>query len=386
MRYRLISLCLVNVIIFLISGCGKENYLSSTDSTKILNKSESTIKNKIAKSVRLSQANTESISIQSIYINCNNEDYDCKAKYLCNAVESITVPKEDLPNNKDKSELKGCDTQTYYYGLKGESVDYEKARKCALLDTDNGQIANDGQILNNFQILEMIYANGYGVKQNLRLAIKLSCDNGEPNELIDKLNSKRYTKKVIFNVCDYSNDPNMSTICYNWLPWQVNQSIRTRKINQIIAKWPKADQNIFNRLYAANESYIQAYINSEVDLSTFEDRTTFNTTDDMEDDFFNKFIDTVNGELPNYSDIEFHKLDNNLNQIYSKIIHAKEEDIPLPTSIEGIRQSEQAWIIYKEAWVNFGLVHYTRVNPNSFRAWLIKDRIDDLQQWVPTPN
>ncbi len=128
--------------------------------------------------------------------------------------------------------------------------------------------------------------------------------------------------------------------------------------------------------------YIDQYYIAEVDQGMNPEKRANSTSDDLEATFFNKFIDTVNGKLPKYSDDQFAELDKRLNEQYKKIIHHKVVDSAHTTSrvydMGAIKEDQRSWIDYKEAWVAFAKVHYPDTSANSFRAWLTKDRIEDL--------
>ena len=306
---------------------------------------------------------------------------------ICSATESISIPKYDLPTEQDKITLKNCDAITYYYGLDGYSINYTAARKCALLNIEKFTDPSN-EMFSDQEILAMIYANGYKVNHTIKLATKFLCSTLDDTDdialenLIQNLQVDQYNNDFRFDICDKADDPNTInpntiTRCNEWLTMKTNQSDRIGNTNFILMKLPKVQQDSFNKLYIAEESYITAYINSaEVDLSMYEDRVTYTTTDAMEYEFYERFNSAMQNKLPTYSDIEFNDLDKKLNQIYLHALESKEERIKL--TIEGIKQTQRLWIAYREAWVNFMQLHSSNINKNSIRAWITIDKIKDL--------
>lgn len=83
-------------------------------------------------------------------------------------------PAADLPTKGELSGLKGCDAEAANYGI-GQVVDYAKARKCALVQMRDLPSSSDpSEIFVGRNSLMMLYASGFGVKQNLKLALDLS--------------------------------------------------------------------------------------------------------------------------------------------------------------------------------------------------------------------
>ncbi len=133
----------------------------------------------------------------------------------CDSVKPKDFPAKDLPTAAERVQLRGEESCKYYYGI-GAPKDYVKARKLAFIEweaADNyGPFEGPGIIL-------MLYANGYGVKRNLDLCIRLACANigGAPAEVEYRVQHLKKMKanisKEVFDVCDDATSGYMSGWC-----------------------------------------------------------------------------------------------------------------------------------------------------------------------------
>lgn len=133
-----------------------------------------------------------------------------------NCSKKQTIPLADQPKNDEKESLNCEPSEEYYYGF-NRPIDYAKARKCAVIEMENG----DGLVLGGSSILMMIYANGNGVKPNLDIAISLACElEGAPAEKYYRLlhlkqlqRAATSAEKKPFDICDDVTSKNMIDLC-----------------------------------------------------------------------------------------------------------------------------------------------------------------------------
>lgn len=45
---------------------------------------------------------------------------------------------------------------------------------------------------------------------------------------------------------------------------------------------------------------------------------------------------------------------------------------------DGIVSTQKAWVLYRDALVTFGAIHYPHVSADSWKTWLTKARITEL--------
>jgi uncharacterized protein YecT (DUF1311 family) len=87
------------------------------------------------------------------------------------------------------------------------------------------------------------------------------------------------------------------------------------------------------------------------------------------------------GQLPKFTALEFSKVDAELNSLYSKLQSDPKNSAYEYTTLtpEGVKIAQRAWLRYREAWVKFGHVKYPSVTPESWRTWLMQERVEILK-------
>lgn len=108
----------------------------------------------------------------------------------------------DKPKDSEKPEFNHCKSINYYYGIE-TAIDYEKARKCAFFEKESDDDVNIG----GSKILLMLYANGYGVKKNIDLAMRMACndirdEHDKAAELFNQLTKFKNSNRTTFDICD----------------------------------------------------------------------------------------------------------------------------------------------------------------------------------------
>lgn len=95
-------------------------------------------------------------------------------------------------------------------------------------------------------------------------------------------------------------------------------------------------------------------------------------------------------DSPSFSAADFAKEDASLNSTYANVIKINfpetasgkddctSEPQPCP-SIEEFRQTERAWLRYRDAWVTFGPMRWPQINAVSWRTYLTRQRTRQLQ-------
>jgi hypothetical protein len=83
------------------------------------------------------------------------------------------------------------------------------------------------------------------------------------------------------------------------------------------------------------------------------------------------------GELPTFSADDARKADAEMDDEFSKALAHKFSSSTL--SAEGIKQAQQAWLPYREAWVTFGTQRYPSVSATTWRAWITEQRTGVLK-------
>jgi len=235
-------------------------------------------------------------------------------------------------------------------------------------------------------ILTMVYANGKGANRNLDVAIKLACElNGAPDDLAGTIRQLARYKQAhwtgnSFTVCDHSAARFMYEQCAI-LDDRFDSLARRKKIEAITSKWSAADQKAFQSLQQVAEKFFQLHAGKERDLNG---TVLVHEQAFMERQFIEMLETLERGELPDFSPEAARKADADMNAAYSAVVNGSTKEWGTVT-VEGIRQTQQAWLPYRDAWVQFGKKKYPKVTPESWKAWITQQRIPMLE-WFVKPS
>src|SRR5438445_1555246 len=93
---------------------------------------------------------------------------------ICPSGSRAKPPKADMPTVADHARLRGCNSESLYYGM-GVPVNLTDARLCAFIEVEQGV---DGLPLQGNGMLMMVYANGSAVERSPTLAKSYACTLG----------------------------------------------------------------------------------------------------------------------------------------------------------------------------------------------------------------
>jgi hypothetical protein len=301
---------------------------------------------------------------------------DPGAKRICSGVSGIEVPAQDQPTPEEKKSLTGCLSEDLYYGF-GHPADPAEARKCAYAEIDRGK---DDLDIAGRAVLTMIYANGKGVERNVDLALKFACEmQGSPGDLAGNIYElQRFRNAPVttsFSVCDHSAGPHLYKSCAI-LGDRFDKQERAHKISAITGQWTEKERKAFVPLQQAAEKFFKSRANTEINLEpTFEvQEMAF-----MENGFIGKLQQFEKGELPRFSTADSHKAQASLESAYAAT--QKDPNRRWGTAtVEGVKNTQQLWLAYREAWVRFGRTKYPKVSPDSWTTWLTQERVAMLDR------
>lgn len=306
----------------------------------------------------------------------------------CKPVTIDDFPAKDKPaNNQDMSSLGNHDSSDYYYGI-GVPVDYQKARYAALKEMQSG--SEKDMYFVGSSILIMLYANGYDVKQDIDLAIRLASCNldqdvmayGDSKYRIEHLNNiKSGNDKKPFDICDDCASNDCSYHC-SGLESDIRSVSVQKDLNKIRSAYDDTKKTAFDNISKTASEFINKIVANEVDL-TGRDR------DILEDDEFNtqtayflsSLQDFEQGKLPFYTESDLKESDELLNGIYSKIMNNKKFEYGTVTK-EQIKSVEKVWMKYRDAWVKYGVILYPKSTATSWKTWATKTRAEQLKDFA----
>ena len=305
----------------------------------------------------------------------------------CSQWEKIQIPAADLPTPQDRQKLASCKSEDLYFGF-GHPIDLAGARKCAYLERER----DNAPIIGGPGLLMMIYANGKGASRNFALALKFACEfNGAPEGNRGQINHLSRMRKEHwtgdnFNLCDDASSGYMSGVCAS-LEEEIHQAALAHKLDRIVGGWTPAQKTALAGLEKAASNFIEASSDNESDMSgTLRAALVSQRQGWLRNGFVAAVERSEKGQFPSFPMAEFKKADEELNAVYSRIQSAKPGSAEMGTvTPQGIRTAQRAWLLFREAWVKFGLTQYPGVKPESWRAWLTFDRILMLH-YVPGPG
>ena len=319
---------------------------------------------------------------------------------LCQHFASIPLPAEsNVPTPKV---FPACESWKSYFGV-DRPVDYAAARACAWQERAAMKAElqqNPAAILaygvGGPWILTNLYANGLGTPRNLPLAVRIACD--DPLDMIPdgfghlaKLVSESNPSPKPFDSCEWSATTVSMSFC-SGVASEVAKSRQTNRYKATVSQWPQSHQAAF---WAAKRAY-DAYVHSVESKETYMGGTIrtmrANAAGESLQDAFASNFDTFNqGKLPSTSPALFAQNDADLNRIYRQAIAAStkatqvekqagdSEDEIRPA---GIRDTERAWLAYRDAWADFATLHYPQTNREAWLDSLTQQRTHQLLLYV----
>lgn len=298
----------------------------------------------------------------------------------CIRVKDDLPPKADLPSAKISSSLSACMPTDLYYEAKrklaSNNANWINVKDCAFTQDESA-------------VLMMLYANGFGVSKNLNLAIRYACKiGGAPAEVemrIPHLASMSHdSEHRIFDLCDDITSGYMQGFCTSFEERQ-NTRERNSRLIKITEKWPQSQKNAFGNLQNALNNFAKHVSDDETDASGTGRAAFMIEAEAAEMELFvNDLADYENGNTPRFTSKQFDEYDKTLNKLYKEIMQAKSmtEGSRLGyTTIAkvGVKNTQRAWLKYRDAWIDFGRIKYPSVDSQSWKALLTERRIKTLE-------
>ncbi len=311
------------------------------------------------------------------FVNCDD------VGEICSQIFSIKIPEQDKPSADERKYLEGCSSEELYFGY-GKAAEYTTARKCAYLQIEQNK--TDG-VVDGKPILMSIYANGEGVKRNLDLALKFACDDDAfaPAEYLGRImHVNMMRQRNISRQFDYCDDVTSSYMIGFCAGRQAKLDKAKRNIayQKIIGKWAASERLAFEKMLILWQAYLKARID-EIDQSGMARAVmVVEDQENMEKNFLSDLTDFEKGRLPQFSEQDNVRTDQELNIEYKKIQGIKEEEFYGTVTKENIKLAQRAWLKYRDAWIVFAKQKYPSVAEVSWKAKLTKERVALLQEFI----
>ncbi|HUI22261.1 MAG TPA: lysozyme inhibitor LprI family protein [Methylocella sp.] len=301
----------------------------------------------------------------------------------CAKLKTVPLPLEDKPSAATLKAFKGCSSEALYYGI-GVAKDPGRARQCAYVEregSDNGW----PNLFVGTGILMTIYANGVGADRNFDVAMRFACElEGAPAEEEGWLAHLQKLKKenrqgTDFSPCEDITSGAAMGFCAAHEA-KLTGASRKAKLARITAQWSSGERKAFATLEKAKAKYVASEGDNEVDMSgTARAALVIGATEAEEERFLTILQRLIAGDLPRVSASDLGKTDNELNALYQKIQKSGDTSGWGTVTKDGIKKTQRAWLIYRDAFVNFAKVKFSSLAPQSLQKVLTEDRVKRLE-------
>jgi uncharacterized protein YecT (DUF1311 family) len=295
----------------------------------------------------------------------------------CYEAGAPEIPVADHPTGEERNKFLSAKTDcAIFLDEPTGKRNWKDYRKCRISE----------EPVNNNAIAE-IYANGWGVDRNSKLALALACHGSSvPAELysiVDFLYTTKNQKRIEpeFKFCEHVTSGMNSGMC----AFEQAQSMtrkREREFARLTSGWTGQQKMAFGFLRNTADAYILEHANSELDLSgsmrgaiSIDEQVTF------AEDFLKLVKESEVKHFP--KNAPFKKTNQELNSLYAKVMMRKFDDYAGGITNEGIKATQRKWIAYRDAWVAFAKARYPRTAPNVWKTKITKERIVILEKLLP---
>ena len=236
-------------------------------------------------------------------------------------------------------------------------------------------------------MLTVLYANGEGVSQDKPLALRFACESELSDsglEDIRKLPTHAHLTAKKFRYCDEA----MTTFAMNFCAAYDSEIAKQKRqdvLDALMRQWPQTDREAFAALQKSEDEYVMAHSRGEVyQGGTIRNLRMNGVEEHQRDEFLAAIQKFEKGDLPSGSKVGFQRADADLNATYKKALAlASEQDFKDDDGLiqpSGIRDAERAWLKYRDAWVEFAMVHYPNSDTDAWLTLLTTNRFWSLRQ------
>lgn len=318
----------------------------------------------------------------------------------CLKVENIKTPTRDIPSFQEMASttLEYCsNAQDFYYDKLHQAttskLEWKLVRQCAF--------AQD-----NYGVLMMLYANGFGVKKNQKLAIKYACNldgsfkemEGRIKHLTERAKNEKYNEpNENFDLCDDITSGYMQGECASIYSRQ-NHKILQKHISDFISTLPSDRKQSFEFLYKKLNDFSISRGYNETDVTgTARAALVIGAEDAEHDKFIEDIINIKKGEVPPFSFANLASLEENLNLSYQKIMDTKASELENPNrsaeskeeylgfttiSKKDIQKGQLVWLQYREEFIKFYTPILSEENLIAWKALLTQRRVEQLSEFL----
>ncbi len=288
----------------------------------------------------------------------------------CHAAGSADIPKKDMPSADEMNRYgtPGLECVDYREGF-GVAQDYQAYRKCLL--------SRPYTLQENFPLAE-IYAKGWGVPRNKKLATALICRENASELDLQIMLRELETSGDLTKSCEHGRTLGELFKCGNEERY-IDRRRSEVKLEKIKTAMPSRDRASFEKVLSAYATFGETRRASEFDtmgqVGRFE--SFFEELDDKK-----SFVAAMElFESKKYpQSYGASAADEELNGLYQTITQSLKEDPIGSITFDGVRKTQRLWLIYRDRFVRFALAHYPGTKQEQWLAWLTQARIDQLRE------
>jgi uncharacterized protein YecT (DUF1311 family) len=290
-----------------------------------------------------------------------------------------------------------CDAEALYYGRdgKGTGRDVVAARHCAYRQRGTGaQVESQSEVFGGSGILMMLYANGEGVKRNIPLAKRFACEyGGAPAEVDGRLEHidaiARGTDQKAMDICDDITSGLMAGFCARRSA-DVARFERDQRWKTLQAAWTPAQREAWGAVRKAADDYFELVSSEETDMSgTARGAFAVEARERLDIALLDAVKRFDGGARPTQKAGDFARADKALNATYkttlAKLVAGLGDGMFGDYGTigpDGVRQTQRAWLRYRDAWVRFATLRWPGTPADAWKAWLTEERTRALAELV----
>lgn len=310
-----------------------------------------------------------------------NNDPDIHAEWyqVCMGVKDVQQPPADKPAAAEMQQLKDCDPDVLYRQTDEKpaaAADWAAVRKCAFAAHSNYTLA-------------MLYANGRGVKQNDKLAMRYVCSSGgfESEIASQVLFLSQPHPEEDLDTCDFAGYTLSFSACHG-IDDRLHTAVRNQKIASQTANFSPLQQTRFHSLQisASNLAEVRAF--NEIDGLGSGRTIDMIDAERKEQDAFASLVEALeHGKLIPYQNAQVMQLDAEMNRLYKRAMNLTDEQLQdVSVKRPGIRRTQRSWLKYRDAWTAFLAARQPGTAADSLLGNLLQLRIAELKEVLALPS
>lgn len=300
------------------------------------------------------------------------------SKAICRQLSAPVIPAADRPTAAEAARLKGCDSESLYYGI-GAAPDFVAARKCAIIERDAAAQVETG--FTGTTLLMQIYANGLGVPRNRTLATQLACadQDAAPAESDGRiLHLQAMKPNETFAWCDDVTSGLHQGHCAQHEE-NLAQIVREAKLAKLVARLPAGAAPLYQALKKTADTFSSAYGENDTDASGTDRFVGWVANKQRQDDQFVTDLERLAAQKwPAATAADAQAADRALNQAYRRALaRAAAKDNYTTIKPADIRETQRIWLPYRDAWVRLGVAAH--LSPDAVLTRITRLRLAQLE-------